>query len=90
MSDRRPHDPDSDPAVVKRETQVLGGEELIVYEAIATVRGPAQTGDLTAATGLDEDTVRAAVDRLVQLEMVTQGEDGTSIGPNDWDVRGAR
>lgn len=90
MSDRRPHDPDTDPAMVKREPQVLGSEELIVYEAIATVRGPVETAGLTAVTGLDEETVRAAVGRLAELGMVTQGKDGTSIGPNDWDVRGAQ
>jgi hypothetical protein len=90
MSDASPHDPQADPSAMKREPQVLGGDELIVYEAVATVRGPVGTGDLVATTGLDEGTVRAALDRLAELEMVLQGEDGTRIGPNDWDVRGAR
>jgi DNA-binding transcriptional ArsR family regulator len=90
MSDRRPHDPGTDPAGMKREPQVLGSDELIVYEAVATVRGPVETGDLVTATGLEEGTVRSALDRLAELEMVTRGEDGTSIGPNDWDVRGAQ
>lgn len=90
MSDRRPHDPDTDPATVKREPQVLGADELIVYEAIATLGRPVETGDLMATTGLEEETVRSAVDRLTELEMVVAGKNGTSIGPNDWDVRGAR
>jgi Fic family protein len=90
MSDRSPHNPQTGPAAVKREPQVLGGEELIVYEAVATMRGPIETGELCAATGLGEETVRAALDRLAELEMVVQDKGGTRIGPNDWDVRGAR
>jgi hypothetical protein len=90
MSDGGPNDPRIDPAVVKREPQVLGTEELIVYEAVATLRGPTEARELTATTGLDEDTVRAALDRLTELEMVVQGEGGTRIGPNDWEVRGAK
>jgi hypothetical protein len=86
MSDGSPHDP----ARMKREPQVLGSDELIVYEAVATLRGPAETGELIATTGLDEDTVRAALEHLTELEMVVHSESGTSIGPNDWDVRGAR
>jgi predicted transcriptional regulator len=65
--------------VVKREPQVLGTEELIVYEAIATVRRPLETGDLAATTGLEEGTVRSAVDRLTEVEMVVTGKDGTSL-----------
>lgn len=90
MSDQRSHQPNTDPAVVKREPQVLGAEELIVYEAIATLRRPLETGDLAAATGLEEGTVRSALDRLTELEMVVTGKDGTSLGPNDWDVRGTQ
>ena len=90
MSDRTPHKSKIDPAAVKREPQVLGSEELIVYEAIATLRRPLVTEDLTATTGLEEETVRAALDRLTELEMIVNGENGASIGPNDWDVRGAQ
>jgi predicted transcriptional regulator len=75
---------------MKREPQILDSDELIVYEAIATVRGPTETGDLVAMTGLDEKTVRAALDRLTELEMIETGKGGASIGPNDWDVRGAQ
>jgi hypothetical protein len=90
MSDPTPHEPNIDPAVVKREPQVLGADELIVYEAIATLRRPLETGDLIATTGLEEGTVRAAVDRLTELEMIENGKDGASIGPNDWDVKNAQ
>lgn len=90
MSDGSPHDPRTDPSAMKREPQVLGSEELIVYEAVAIMRGPVEIGELVAKTGLGEGTVRAALDRLTELEMVLQDEDGTRIGPNDWDVRGAR
>lgn len=86
MSDRSTHSP----AEPKREPQVLDSEELIVYEAVATLRGPAETDDLIAITGLDESTVRAALDRLMELEMIVRDDRGTSLGPNDWDVRGAR
>jgi Fic family protein len=87
---RDPHDPRTDPAIMKREAQVLSGDELIVYEAVATLRGPMEAAELVATTGLGEDTVRSALDRLTALEMVVQDEGGTRIGPNDWDVRGAR
>ena len=89
MSDREPHEPTIDPAAVKREPQVLGDDELIVYEAIANLR-PAETHDLVASTGLTEETVRAAVERLTELEMVVTDKNGASIGPNDWEVRGAQ
>ena len=90
MSDRTPNRPDGGPAAVRREPQVLGSEELIVYEAIATMRHPMRTEDLIAATGLDEQIVRAAIDRLAELEMIVNGEGGATVGPNDWDVRGAQ
>jgi hypothetical protein len=90
MSDGSPHDPPIDPSALKREPQVLSADELIVYEAVATMRGPMETRELVATTGLGEDTVRAALDRLAELEMVIQDEGGTRIGPNDWDVRGMR
>jgi hypothetical protein len=86
MSDRASHDPHT----VRREPQVLGADELIVYEAIATLRRPLDSEELAAKTGLEEGTVRAALDRLTELEMIEIGEGGASVGPNDWDVRGAR
>jgi hypothetical protein len=86
MSDRTPNRPHT----VRREPQVLGSEELIVYEAIATTRRPMETEDLTATTGLEEQIVRAAVDRLAELEMIVNGEGGATVGQNDWDVRGAQ
>jgi hypothetical protein len=85
-SDPAPHEP----AQVKREPQVLSADELIVYEAIATLRRPLATEDLVETTGLDEDTVRAALARLGELEMIENGEDGARLGPNDWDVKNAR
>ncbi len=45
--------------------------------------------DVVATTGLGEETVRAALTRLTELEMIVSGEDGASLGPNDWDVRDA-
>lgn len=90
MSDRTSNHAAADPSAMKREPQVLGADELIVYEAIATVRGPAAAGDLIAATGLEETTVRAALHRLTELEMIVSDEKGVGIGPNDWDVRGAQ
>jgi hypothetical protein len=90
MSDGTPDEPNTDIAAVKREPQVLSADELIVYEAIATLRRPLETGELTATTGLEEDVVRAAVDRLTELDMIVTGKGGVSIGPNDWDVTGAR
>ncbi|HZE32774.1 MAG TPA: hypothetical protein VE198_15220 [Actinoallomurus sp.] len=90
MSDRTPNRPHGEPAAVRREPQVLGSEELIVYEAIATMRHPMQTEDLIATTGLEEQIVRAAIDRLAELEMIVNGEGGATVGPNDWDVRGAQ
>jgi hypothetical protein len=90
MSDRTPNRPHGEPTEVRREAQVLGSEELIVYEAIATMRRPMKTEDLIATTGLEEKTVRAAIDRLAELEMIVNGEGGATVGPNDWDVRGAQ
>ena len=90
MSDRTPDRPHGEPTAVGREPQVLGGEELIVYEAIATTRRPMETEDLIATTGLEEQTVRAAIDHLAELGMIVSGEGGATVGPHDWDVRGAQ
>lgn len=90
MSDRTAHEQQNAQAAPKREPQVLSSDELIVYEAVATLRGPVEVGVVVGKTGLDEDTVRAALDRLTTLRMIEAGEKGVSIGPNDWDVRGAQ
>jgi hypothetical protein len=90
MSDRTPNRPQGETPAARREPQVLGSEELIVYEAIATTRRPMETEDLIATTGLDEQVVRAAIDRLAELGTIVNGEGGATVGPNDWDVRGAR
>lgn len=90
MSDRTSDHGSADTSAGKREPQVLDADELIVYEAVATVRGPVAAGDLIGVTGLEEATVRAAVDRLTERGLVVSGDKGVSIGPNDWDVRGAR
>jgi hypothetical protein len=90
MSEHPPHDTDRAPAGSSREPHYLGQHEMIVYEAIATVRRPMGIGDLLATTGLEEDAVRAAMDRLTDLRMITEEDAGVVVGPNDWDVRGAR
>jgi predicted transcriptional regulator len=74
---------------MRREPQVLEADELTVYEAIATLRRPLDTAELVTTTGLTEQTVRAAVDRLTDLEMIETGKDGAAVGPNNWDVRGS-
>jgi hypothetical protein len=81
---------DSGDTTPTREPQVLTGDELIVYEAIATVGGPVDLDGLTGTTGLDEPAVRSALDRLTELKMIESGDDGARMGPNDWSVRGAR
>ncbi|HEY0537702.1 MAG TPA: hypothetical protein VGD53_05010 [Actinoallomurus sp.] len=88
MSDRTPHDRRTAPAKMRREPQVLEADELTVYEAIATLRRPMGSAELATTTGLPEETVRAAVDRLTDLEMLVTGKDGTTIGANTWDVGG--
>jgi hypothetical protein len=88
MSDRRPHDPNTAPAKMRREPQILEADELTVYEAIATLRRPMDTAELVTTTGLAEETVRAALDRLTDLEMIETGENGAIVGANTWDVRG--
>lgn len=74
----------------QREAQLMSPDEVIVYEAIATVRRPMSAGDLVATTGLEEATVRSALKHLAELGMTVEGRDGTGLGPNDWDVRGTR
>jgi Fic family protein len=91
MSDRTAHGQQQHArAEPKHEPQILTSDELIVYEAVATFRGPMEVGEVVGKTGLDEDTVRAALDHLTALDMVETDERGTRIGPNDWDVRGVR
>jgi hypothetical protein len=89
MSDRTPHDRQTAPAKMRREPQVLEADELTVYEAIATLRRRLGSAELATTTGLPEETVRAAVDRLTDLEMLETGKDGTTLGPNTWDVHGS-
>jgi DNA-binding transcriptional ArsR family regulator len=88
MSDRTPHEQHDGPARMRREPQVLEADELAVYEALATLRRPLDAGELAATTGLAEPVVRAALDRLSELEMIETGKDGATVGPNSWDVRG--
>lgn len=90
MNGHMPRDAGTTPTGASREAQYLGRTELIVYEAIATVRRPMGVGDLVATTGLDEKAVRTALDRLAEFEMIAGEDGGVVIGPNDWDVRGAR
>ncbi|MCO5993691.1 helix-turn-helix domain-containing protein [Actinoallomurus rhizosphaericola] len=79
-----------DPALAGRDVQALTEDQMIVYEALATVRRPMSVGDVAATTGMDEDTVRNCLRTLADREMIVDGKDGIVIGENDWDVRGAR
>lgn len=88
MAEMTPTNPDSRGSV--RDVQLLNRQDMIVYEGIATLRRPMETDDLIATTGLEEPAVRAAVDHLTRLGMIINDAHGASIGPNDWDVRGAR
>jgi hypothetical protein len=76
MSERNPAEP-----------QLLTSDQLIVYEALATLRRPMKPGDVVAATGRDERTVREALGRLSELGLIVDDEDGATVGPNQWDVR---
>ena len=86
--------------MAKRETQLLRGHEIIVYEAIATRHRPMTLDEVTAVTGLPEPTVRPALDRLIELQMIEASRERTfrhrsgieryALGPHDWDVRGGR
>ncbi|MEV5748600.1 hypothetical protein AB0L00_12360 [Actinoallomurus sp. NPDC052308] len=78
-----------DPAWAARDTQALTQDQMIVYEALATVRRPMSAGDVAATTGKDEETVRACLRVLAERKMIVDGDDGIVIGDNDWDVRGA-
>jgi hypothetical protein len=79
-----------DPALAGRDTQALTQDDMIMYEAIATVRRPMSVGDIAATAGTDEETVRACLATLVERDMVVDGRDGIVVGQNDWDVSGAR
>ncbi|MEV5710852.1 helix-turn-helix domain-containing protein [Actinoallomurus sp. NPDC052274] len=78
-----------DPALAARDTQALTQEQMVVYEALATVRRPMSVGDVAATTGMDETTVRACLRTLTERKMLVDGDDGIVVGDNDWDVRGA-
>jgi predicted transcriptional regulator len=79
-----------DPELARRDTQALTEDEMIVYEAIATVRRPMSVADVAATTGMAEETVRACLRTLTERDMVVDGRDGLVIGDNDWDVRGSQ
>jgi hypothetical protein len=80
LRSRHPQEP-----AMAREPQILTAEELAVYEMVAT--DPAVTPDnLTRATGLDRQTVEAAIGRLRDLGVVTGGRSRITVGPNDWDA----
>jgi hypothetical protein len=71
------------------ETQTLTPEELIVYEAVATLRHTSADA-LVAGTELPEQTVAAALRELGDHGMVELRDGGVHLGPNDWDVPNAR
>jgi hypothetical protein len=79
-----------DPALAERDTQALTQDEMVVYEAIATVRRPMSVEDVAATTGLPQETVRGCLDTLVKREMTVNGREGIEVGKNDWDVWGAQ
>jgi predicted transcriptional regulator len=79
-----------DPELARRDTQALTEDEMIVYEAIATVRRPMTVADVAGATGMDDERVRACLRTLTERDMVVDGRDGLVIGDNDWDVRGSQ
>ncbi|GAB3966561.1 hypothetical protein GCM10029978_032010 [Actinoallomurus acanthiterrae] len=79
-----------DPALAGRDTQALTQDEMVVYEAIATVRRPMSVEDVAATAGLDQETVRACLETLAKREMIVNGREGLEIGKNDWDVWNAQ
>jgi hypothetical protein len=75
-------------AETPKDVQVLDQTQLAVYEAVATLRRPAQAPELVTMTGLDEQTVHAAVVRLIELEMIVDEQGLIELGAHDWEVRG--
>lgn len=86
---RAVHDRRAGPEKAGRDIHAMNNDDMAVYEAIATVRRPMSVGDVAATTGLDQDGVRASLDRLIERGMLVEGDDGVEVGPNDWDVWGA-
>jgi DNA-binding IclR family transcriptional regulator len=69
------------------DVQALRNIELTVYEAVAIIDKeghPATVGDLAHATGYSEDTVRSALDRLVDERHLRENESGYALGAHDW------
>lgn len=87
---RAVHDTRANPDKSGRDIHAMNDDDMVVYEAVATIRRPMSAGDIAVQTGLDEDSVRASLDRLIERDMIVKGDEGVGIGPNDWDVRGAR
>lgn len=86
---RAVHDTRANPEQLGRDIHAMNNADMAVYEAIATIRRPMSAGDVAAQTGLDQDDVRASLDRLVERGIVVEGDDGVRVGPNDWDVWGS-
>lgn len=87
---RAVHDTRANPDKAGRDIHAMNNDDMAVYEAIATLRRPMSVGDVAVQTGLDRDSVRASLDRLTERNLIVEGDDGVRVGPNDWDVRGAR
>lgn len=87
---RAVHDTRANPEKSGRDIHAMNNDDMAVYEAIATIRRPMSVGDVAVQTGLDQDSVRASFDRLVERGIVVEGDAGVEVGPNDWDVWGAR
>lgn len=83
---------------MKRETQALSSEEMIVYEAV-TIARTSTLDALVQATGLSPSAVRQAIERLAELDFIRlkhtkkekdeedlEGGTEVELGPNDWDL----
>lgn len=87
---RAVRDTGPDPDTAGRDVHAMNQDDMVVYEAIATVRRPMSVGDVAVTTGLGQDRVRASLARLAERDIIVEGREGVEVGPNDWDVRGAR
>lgn len=70
---------------MKRETQLLNDDEMVVYEAV-TIARKATLGTLVHATGMRPEVVERAVDHLADLEFVFRNGEEVELGPNEWDL----